>query len=128
MRKRWSWNVSNVFFCSEHLTNSQSETSHVKDILIMEFADKHTFDFQVYSIALATFYIGMAAYTGIWYGDYVNVIIYDNNLKMFTKLWGQFIATLAIFLKQRTELDFSLKPALVSVCEFLTAIMYKIVM
>nr|XP_022325864.1 uncharacterized protein LOC111125916 isoform X1 [Crassostrea virginica] len=31
---------------SEHLTNSQSETSHVKDILIMEFADKHTFDFQ----------------------------------------------------------------------------------
>ena len=64
MGKIRSWNVSCVFFCSEHLTNSQSETSHVKDILIMEFADKHTFDFQVFSIALTTFFIGIAAYTG----------------------------------------------------------------
>ncbi|XP_062603015.1 uncharacterized protein LOC134264744 [Saccostrea cucullata] len=30
---------------SEYLTNSQSITSHVKDILVTEFADKHTFDF-----------------------------------------------------------------------------------
>ncbi|XP_061169998.1 sushi, von Willebrand factor type A, EGF and pentraxin domain-containing protein 1-like [Saccostrea echinata] len=32
---------------SEYLTNGQSVTSHVKDILVTEFADKRTFDFMI---------------------------------------------------------------------------------
>lgn len=36
-----------MFLCSEYLTNDQSQTSHVREVLMTELADKHTFDFQV---------------------------------------------------------------------------------
>lgn len=36
-----------MFLCSEYLTNDQLQTSHVREVLMMELADKHTFDFQV---------------------------------------------------------------------------------